>query len=384
MCYVTFRSFAICQCNYSLLKGTSGSIAVCISPLQSLMMDQCAKFALRGLQVEIVGEAQTDPTAKGRVISGEVQLVFITPESVISTPVYRKMLVSAVYREKLVALVIDEAHCVKTWGDQFRPTFAQIGDLRSLIPSTVNVMALTATATSETFDVVRYRLSMDKPTLIALPPHSNSIKYQVSSKIGVDDFTTSLCREFASKRTSFPKTVIYVRTYSDCSSIYMLLKHKMGSSFTEPPGYPNLSDFRLVDMFTAVLTAEKKEQVLQSFAKSDGKLRLIVATTAFGMGVDCPDIRRIVHWGMSSTLEEYVQETGRSGRDGKSSVAVLYQGIGGRNATKTVKDYVSNTTVCRRRLLFQGFLMFSESDIHVSGCKCCDVCEKLCTCALCS
>ena len=149
--------------------------------------------------MEIVGEAQTDPTAKGRVISGEVQLVFITPESVISTPVYRKMLVSAVYTEKLVALVIDEAHCVNTWGDQFRTTFAQIGDLRSLIPSTVNVMALTATATSETFDVVRYRLSMDKPTLIALPPHSNNIKYQLSSKIGVDDFTTSLCREFASK-----------------------------------------------------------------------------------------------------------------------------------------------------------------------------------------
>ena len=294
------------------------------------------------------------------------------------------MLMSAVYTEKLVAVVVDEAHCVKTWGDQFRTTFARIGDLRSLIPSTVNIMALTATATSETLCVVRCRLSMDKPTLIALPPCRDNIKYQVHSKIDVDDFTTSLCKEFASKRTSFPKTVIYVRLYSDCTSVYMLLKHKMGIAFTEPPGYPNLSGFRLVDMFTAVLTTEKKEEVLGSFAKSGGKLRLIIATTAFGMGIDCPDIRRIVHWGMPSTLEEYVQETGRSGRDGKPSVALLYQGKGGRNATNKVKDYVSNSTVCRRRLLFQEFLMYSESDISVNGCKCCDVCEKSCTCAWCS
>jgi len=84
----------------------------------------------------------------------------------------------------------------------------------------------------------------------------------------------------------------------------------MDIAFTELPGYPNLSGFRLVDMFTAVLKTEKKEEVLESFAKSGGKLHLIIATTAFGMGIDCPDIRRIVHWGMPSTLEEYVQETG--------------------------------------------------------------------------
>ena len=73
-----------------------------------------------------------------------------------------------------------------------------------------------------------------------------------------------------------------------------------------------------------MLTAEKMEQVLQSFAKSEGKLHLIVATTAFGMGMTCPDVSRIVHSRMPNTREEYVQETGRSGRDGKSFVAVLY------------------------------------------------------------
>ena len=133
-----------------------------------------------------------------------------------------------------------------------------------------------------------------------------------------------------------------------------------------------------------MLTTEKKEEVLELFAKSSGKLRLVIATTAFGMGIDCPDIRKIIHWGIPSTLEEYVQETGRSGRDGEPSVAVLYQGKGGRNASIKVQNYVSNTAICRRRLLFQEFLMYSESDINVSGCKCCNVCEKLCTCILCS
>ena len=95
------------------------------------MMDQRAKYTPRGLKAEFVGEAQTDPDIKDKVLKGDVQLVFITPESIINNSVYRKMLMSDVYTNKLVAVVVDEAHCVRTWGDQFRTTFAQIGDLRS-------------------------------------------------------------------------------------------------------------------------------------------------------------------------------------------------------------------------------------------------------------
>ena len=93
------------------------------------MMDQQAKYSPRGLKVEFVGEAQTDLSCKERVLSGEVQLVFITPENIIENKVYREMLLSSVYQENLVALAVDEAHCVKSWGDQFR-SFARIGDLR--------------------------------------------------------------------------------------------------------------------------------------------------------------------------------------------------------------------------------------------------------------
>ena len=144
------------------------------------MMDQQARYASRGLSTEYVGEEQTDLATKHKVLRGEIQLVFITPESIILNSMYRKMLRSAIYMENLAVVLVDEAHCVKTWGDAFRTAFAKIGDLRSLIPSIVNVMALTANATSETFLVVKRRLSMDKPTLIALTPLQRQYSIQSS------------------------------------------------------------------------------------------------------------------------------------------------------------------------------------------------------------
>ena len=218
------------------------------------------------------------------------------------------MLMSLIYKEKLIALVVDEAHCVKTWGDKFRKTFANIGELRSIIPVSVKVLALTATATTETFFTVTRRLSMDNPNLVALPPNRDNIGYKVAPKIDIHELTDSLCVELKSKRCYFPKTIIFVRTYQDCSNIYMFLKKKMGTMFTEPAGYPNVSAYRLVDMYSRVSTIEKKEEVLQSFCVCGGKLRLVIATTAFGLGIDCPGIRRIIHWGLPTSMEEYVQE----------------------------------------------------------------------------
>ena len=347
------------------------------------MMDQQAKYSPLGLKTEFVGEAQTDAAVKEKVRGGEVQLVYITPESIIETSTYRDMLLSRPYQDKLVALVVDEAHCVKTWGETFRTAFSKIGTLRSLIPKKVNVLALTATATTETFYTVTKRLSMDNTSLVALPPNRDNITYEVHSKIEVDELASSLGHSLLDRRTLFPKTVIYVRSYSDCSGIYMHLKRVMGSAFTEPEGSPNLAGFRLVDMFSRVLTNDKKDEVLQSFSQKDSVLRLVIATTAFGMGIDCPNIRRIVHWGIPSSLEEYVQETGRAGRDEEPSLAIIYAGKGGRHVSTKVKDYVSNTTYCRRRLLFQEFLLYREDSIHVGGCKCCDVCRKCCTCKEC-
>ena len=145
-----------------------------------------------------------------------------------------------------------------------------------------------------------------------------------------------------------------------------------------------MSEFRLVDMYTRVLTNEKKCQVMESFSSANAKLRLIVATTAFGMGVDCPDILRIIHWGAPSTVEEYIQETGRAARNGDSAVAILYTSKASRSLTAAMKKYIGNNSDCRSKMLFQPFLMYSENSITSCGCKCCDICKECCECSKCT
>ena len=95
--------------------GYAGSIVVCISPLTTLMIDQQAKFTVMGLSTEIVGEAQENREVISKVLNGDVQIVFISPESLINNKSYRDMLLSEKYKNKLVGLIVDEAHCVKTW-----------------------------------------------------------------------------------------------------------------------------------------------------------------------------------------------------------------------------------------------------------------------------
>ena len=133
-------------------------------------MDQQATFTLRGLKTEFVGEAQTDVEVVKEVLHGDVQLCFVSPDSIINNPKYRKMLLSTTYKTKLVAVVVDETHCVKMWGDQFKMAFAQIGCVRSLVPKGVKIMALTATATQETLQVVTERLAMDNPLFLHTEP----------------------------------------------------------------------------------------------------------------------------------------------------------------------------------------------------------------------
>ena len=207
-----------------------------------------------------------------------------------------------------MALVIDEAHCVKLWGDQFRTAFLEISNLRSIIPTHVKILALTATATSQTFQAITKTLSMDNVKTDCFSPKSRQYYYSVHTKLNLEDLNS--VQNFVDESYDFVKSVLFVRQYSDCSDLYSLLQRKLGANFTDPPGYPNLSQFRQVEVFTRVLTTSKKQQILSSFSSCDSKIRLIIATSAFGLGVDIADIRRIMHWGLPSSTEEYVQESG--------------------------------------------------------------------------
>ena len=169
--------------------------------------------------------------------------------------------------------------------------------------------------------------------------------------------------------------------------LYISLQNALGQHFTYPTGSKNLEKNRLVDMYTRACRPEFKESLLDLFVQPGNHLRVVIATTAFGMGIDCPDINRIIHWGTPSSLEQYAQETGRAGRDGKQAYAILYYKIKERHIEEPVHVYCRTVTECRKQLLFKSFLFynddFSSSDNNVKDCKCCDVCAIICTCALC-
>ena len=175
---------------------------------------QRAKYSPEGLNIEFAGEAQTDLCCKRRILNGEIQLVFIIPENLLDNKTYREMLLSQIYQSNLVALAIDEVHCVKSWADQFRKAFVRIGDLRHLIPKNVNVLALTATATTRSLSLVIERLSVHNVSVVVVPPSQDNIMYKVMPKTNsnINAFTDEIVEEISSVRLNYPKTTVYVRT----------------------------------------------------------------------------------------------------------------------------------------------------------------------------
>ena len=145
----------------------------------------------------------------------------------------------------------------------------------------------------------------------------------------------------------------------------------LGDNITYPPGYPILVKHSTVNIFTRACTESNKEKILTHFCNMKSKLRVVIATTAFGMGIDCPDIRVVYHWGPPSCLEEYAQETGRAGRDGQSSKAILLHKMINKFVADEVRIYISNKSQCRLTLLYNQFLF--EADIKDAK-NCCDIC----------
>lgn len=152
-----------------------------------------------------------------------IQLVFISPESIIGNPTFLKMLLSSRYQRKLTTFVVDEAHCVKSWGDGYRIEFAYIGELRSIIPSTVPVMALTATATKHSYEVIVKRLSMRNVSLVALPPSKLNITYSLQPLLTSSDFTDRICFDLEQMKHHSQKLLSFVEHnyYKDYSDLYI-------------------------------------------------------------------------------------------------------------------------------------------------------------------
>lgn len=232
-------------------------------------------------------------------------------------------------------------------------------------------MALTATASKYTFDVVIKRLSMVDPVVIGISPDRSNIFLSVRPYLNLAQLADKVSTELKALQKMTPKTVIYCQSFTCCYQLYDSIRCQLQNNFTFPSGYPDLHQFRLVEMFHSGCTVQVRDKILKTFTDILSNVRVVIATSSFGMGIDCPDIRRIVHWGTPDSVEQYVQEVGRAGRDNTLSEAVL---LPHRHHTisETMLTYTSNATECRRKILFQSFLFYSYSEYV--GSFCCDIC----------
>ena len=229
----------------------------------------------------------------------------------------------------------------------------RLGEVRSLLPSHIKVLAMTATASKSLRQEISEIIGLVNPLVIAVSSCKPNIIFGVSHFISIPITFAGVLDELRNKLTAMPRSIVYCRRYEDCSNLYHYFKKGLGEYFTEPVDAPDISTFRLVEMFSSCTDAEVKSQIIASFSK-DSPLRIVFATIAFGKGLDCPDVRQIIHLGAPNDCESYIQETRRGGRDGHPSLALLLiVTYYSRYCDKHIINYQKNNTVCRRNLLFE-------------------------------
>ncbi len=266
-------------------------------------------------------------------------------------------------------------------GESFRTEFSHLGEIRSIVPEEINVMALTATATLSTRKFIIRNLSMTNPTVVYTPPiKDNNIAYYVMEKKDIELFF----KPITEKLQTLVKTIIFCRTYEDIIKIHQYILHDLLEYSTEPKGSPNYVRNRVMDVFTHCTHQSVKTKILEQFTQTDSPLKLVIATVLFGMGVDCPCVRQIIHWGIPEDLEMYIQESGRAGRDGESARAIVVKHPRDLNLKRTSQqmiDFCTSTAQGRRSILYSDFP--DCGDFFNVGCLCCDLCAYLCVCGQC-
>ena len=217
--------------------------------------------------------------------------------------------------------------------------------------------------------------------VIEKPPLRGNISYQfshLSKDKSLDTVFGTLIEELKAKGDKTGRCIIFCQTRKQCSIVYRLFTAALGkSNFVDS----NLSyDCCLVQMFHAGSPDSVKSQHVKEMTKENSHLRLLICTIAFGMGVDCKDVYRSIHFGPSSTVESLIQETGRLGRDGKQCFCyVLYNGLLTSHCDNQVKELVE-TKNCRQNLIRKLFPATSSMSMP-TGCMCCDHCREKCDCS---
>lgn len=271
-------------------------LCLVVSPLIALIKDQVQNLNSKGIKALAVYSGmsyQQIDISLDNAIYGDFKFLYVSPER-LHTPLFKER----VRRMQINYLVVDEAHCISQWGYDFRPAYLEIKEIKNIIGN-VPVIALTATATKSVAEDIMRILGFEEKNVISSGFERKNLSYVVRN---VDDKFGNMLKVC----NGVPGTgIIYVRERKRCEEI---------SSFLRQNGIT-------ADFYHAGLSKELRN-AKQDAWKND-QIRVIVATNAFGMGIDKPDVRFVVHYDLPDSLEAYFQEAGRAGRDGKRSYATL-------------------------------------------------------------
>lgn len=271
-------------------------LTIVVTPLIALMKDQADGLRDRHINAAYIHSGLRHGEIRNvidRCVFGKCKFLYISPERLASSS-----FIESLRRMKVSLIVVDEAHCISQWGYDFRPSYLNIASIRQLFPD-APVLALTASATPAVVADIMQQLQFKEPNVIRKSFRRDNLSYIVRHQENkTEKLYSALSRIYGSG-------IIYVRSRAKTKDIAEQLKSQGFSA----------------DYYHAGLPTEEKRDKQDKWKR--GEIRIIVATNAFGMGIDKPDVRFVMHLDVPNSLEEYYQEAGRAGRDGKKAYVML-------------------------------------------------------------
>ncbi|KAJ0130384.1 Uncharacterized protein HZ326_26519 [Fusarium oxysporum f. sp. albedinis] len=297
----------------SLCQRVAANITIVVSPLLSLMQDQVNHMKALDIQAVAFNGEHSDEykrqvmTAFEKRSPGDyIELLYVTPEMMSKNTTFNNGMRTLYDKGKLARIFIDEAHCVSQWSHDFWPDYATLGEVRQKYPG-VPVMALTATATQNVIVDIRHNLGMDKCQTFSQSFSRPNLHYEVRGKT-----TSAKCMDEIAP--------LIMSKYANQSGIVYTVSRKNAEKVAESLSIQGIT----ARHYHTGLDPQEKAEVQTSWHQ--GQVKIVVATIAFGMGIDQPDVRFVIHHGLPKILEGYYQETGRAGRDGDPSDCILFHG----------------------------------------------------------
>ncbi|XP_043202639.1 ATP-dependent DNA helicase Q1-like [Amphibalanus amphitrite] len=352
----------------------SDGVTLVVTPLVSLMEDQVTALRRRGVPAEMLSATTTRQDAS-RILAdmiserAEMRLLYVTPEKMAKSKRFMTKLQAMHKAKRFARLAIDEVHCCSQWGHDFRPDYKFLGIMKGMFPG-VPIMGLTATSTADVTRDVKKMLHIPEAIVFKATFNRPNLFYSVRPKPATGEGCVEELVRLIGTVYKGKSGIVYTTTIKDTEE---LAERLCKAGITAAP-------------YHARLEAPHRSRIHQRWLAD--KVRVVVATIAFGMGIDKPDVRFVIHHSLSKSLENYYQESGRAGRDGQPadclimyrlqdvfslSTMVFTDAATGLDNLYTMVRYCLSTSRCRRQLIAEHF---EEQWTQADCAQRCDSCQR--------